>query len=256
MESKEIAAKESPLPQVSSVERALVQGDLSKLSAEERLSLYKKTCESLGLNYLTKPFEYISLNGKLTLYAKKDATDQLRSINRVSIHIVSRERIGDIYIVTARAKTPDGREDESTGAVAVGRAQGDALANLLMKSETKAKRRATLSICGLGWLDETEIESIPQAHVVTAEEMHEVAQLPPPETAEEAEAQDEHQLVTEKQLKRLFAITKAHGWEYEEVRQWMIEKLGRESSRDLNWIEYNRLCQHLQTRPKAQPEAN
>lgn len=26
---------------------------------------------------------------------------------------------------------------------------------------TKAKRRATLSICGLGWLDETEVQDIP-----------------------------------------------------------------------------------------------
>jgi hypothetical protein len=31
-----------------------------------------------------------------------------------------------------------------------------------MKAETKAKRRATLSVCGLGFLDETEIEDIPQ----------------------------------------------------------------------------------------------
>jgi hypothetical protein len=29
-----------------------------------------------------------------------------------------------------------------------------------MKCVTKAKRRATLSLCGLGWLDETEIETI------------------------------------------------------------------------------------------------
>jgi hypothetical protein len=34
------------------------------------------------------------------------------------------------------------------------------LANALMKAETKAKRRATLSICGLGMLDETEVEDI------------------------------------------------------------------------------------------------
>ena len=32
-----------------------------------------------------------------------------------------------------------------------------------MKAETKAKRRVTLSICGLGMLDETEVESIPDA---------------------------------------------------------------------------------------------
>jgi phage tail sheath protein FI len=31
-----------------------------------------------------------------------------------------------------------------------------------MKAETKAKRRVTLSICGLNMLDESEVESIPQ----------------------------------------------------------------------------------------------
>ena len=31
-----------------------------------------------------------------------------------------------------------------------------------MKAETKAKRRVTLSIAGLGWLDETELETIPR----------------------------------------------------------------------------------------------
>jgi hypothetical protein len=32
-----------------------------------------------------------------------------------------------------------------------------------MKAETKAKRRATLSLCGLGMLDETEVASVPEA---------------------------------------------------------------------------------------------
>ena len=41
--------------------------------------------------------------------------------------------------------------------------KGDALANALMKAETKAKRRVTLSIAGLGWLDETELDTIAQA---------------------------------------------------------------------------------------------
>jgi hypothetical protein len=68
--------------------------------------------------------------------------------------------MGDIYIITARAKDRTGREDESTGAVAVRTLKGDALANALMKCETKAKRRVTLSIAGLGWLDETELATI------------------------------------------------------------------------------------------------
>ena len=33
--------------------------------------------------------------------------------------------------------------------------------NAKLKAITKAKRRVTLSICGLGFLDETEIETIP-----------------------------------------------------------------------------------------------
>jgi hypothetical protein len=98
---------------------------------------------------LTRPFEYINLNGKLTLYARKDATDQLRKLYNVSLTISSRDRLEDVYIVTARATLPDGRTDESTGVVTVGNLKADNLANALMKAETKAKRRVTLSICGL-----------------------------------------------------------------------------------------------------------
>jgi hypothetical protein len=75
--------------------------------------------------------------------------------------------MGDIYIVTARAKDRTGREDESTGAVPLGNLKGDALANALMKAETKSKRRVTLSIAGLGWLDETELETLPQRHIIS-----------------------------------------------------------------------------------------
>ena len=45
-------------------------------------------------------------------------------------------------------------------------------ANVLMKAETKAKRRATLSILGLGMLDETEIETIPAAAKSEAAPLH------------------------------------------------------------------------------------
>lgn len=148
------------------VERTLMVGDLSELKPAERVALYQRTCESLGLNPLTKPFDYIRLNGKLTLYARRDCTDQLRKIHRVSITIVSRERIEDVYVVTARASMPDGREDASTGAVTIAGLKGENLSNALMKAETKAKRRVTLSIVGLGWLDETEVAAVPTAKPV------------------------------------------------------------------------------------------
>ncbi len=145
------------------VERVLIAGDLAKLSAEERVSYYKSVCESVGLNPLTRPLEYITLNGKLTLYARKDATDQLRANNQVSIAIVAREVVEGCYVVTAQAKLPSGRTDESIGAVPIDKLVGEARSNALMKCETKAKRRVTLSICGMGLLDESEVDSIPGA---------------------------------------------------------------------------------------------
>jgi hypothetical protein len=146
----------------ATLEQVVVDGDLANLSAEQRLAYYNAVCQSLGVNPLTKPFEYIKLSGKLTLYARKDAADQLRRRDHVSTRISARdmhEQIG-IYIVTAQASLPDGRSEESTGVVSIAGLKGENLANALMKAETKAKRRATLSICGLGWLDETEVESI------------------------------------------------------------------------------------------------
>lgn len=145
------------------VESVIIAGDLSKLSPAQRVDYYQRTCESLGVNPLTKPFEYLQLKGKLTLYATRTCTDQLRANKRVSIHIVGRENIDGVYEVTARATLPDGRADEEIGAVNVKGLQGEDLANAHMKAQTKAKRRVTLSICGLGWLDESEVESVSTA---------------------------------------------------------------------------------------------
>lgn len=147
----------------STLETVLVGGDLGKLSPDQRLSYYRAICDSLGLNPLTKPFDYIPLNGRLVLYAKKDAADQLRKNNGVSIVKLERDRIDQVYTVTAYATDKTGRQDSSIGAVNIENLRGDALANAIMKAETKAKRRVTLSICGLGMLDETEIQTIPDA---------------------------------------------------------------------------------------------
>lgn len=151
-------------------EKALLNGDLAKLTPQERLSYYNAVCESLGLNPLTRPFEYLVLNNKLTLYARKDCTEQLRANRTISIQIKSREVVEGVYAVTAQATQHQAggqimRTDEAIGAVSIQGLNGEAKANALMKAETKAKRRVTLSICGLGMLDETEIETIPGATV-------------------------------------------------------------------------------------------
>lgn len=178
--SKEIIKQKSADVDLSIMEKVLILGDLTPLSTEERFLYYTKVCESVGLNPLTKPFDYIDLNGQLQLYAKKDATDQLRKIHKVSTTIKARERVDDVFIVTALGNSPDGRQDEAIGAVPLlkwetkwdqqdrkmkrtGRLiplNAEEYANAVMKAETKAKRRVTLSLVGLGMLDESELETI------------------------------------------------------------------------------------------------
>jgi len=149
----------------SIIESVVIGGDLSKLSPDQRVSYYKAVCSSLNLNPLTKPFSYITLNGKLTLYANKDATDQLRNLKNISIDKPEITFQEDWIIVTVVGYDGTGRKDSDVGVVNKKDMRGD-FGNALMKAVTKAKRRLTLSICGLGMLDETEISSIPDARPV------------------------------------------------------------------------------------------
>lgn len=173
-------------PELGTIERVIATGDLAKLTAEERARYLFEVCRSLGLNPLTQPFQYLLLNQKLVLYATRGATDQLRRIHHVSTTILSRETVGDVYVVTARATDRSGRSDESIGAVAIGGKRGDDLCNCLMKAESKAKRRATLALVGLGMLDESELETIPDARVLDPDAAP--ALEPPPGRSAKAQA--------------------------------------------------------------------
>ena len=153
-------AKIDTAPTPATLNDVLIRGDLSKLTEAQRTEYYLNVCRSLGLNPLTKPFDYLTLSGKLVLYAKRDAADQLRKLNGISIEIVSRERAEDLLTVHVRAKDKTGRSDEDFGVVPFKGGAGEIAANAWMKAVTKAKRRVTLSISGLGFLDETEVDSI------------------------------------------------------------------------------------------------
>lgn len=157
------------------IEAAVINNDLSKLDAEGRVRYYRQLCESLGINWLTRPFGYLTLNGKLTLYANKDAAEQLRNKNGISIDKPDIRFEEEWIIVTVGAHDATGRTDSDVGVVNRKDMQGN-FGNALMKAVTKAKRRVTLSICGLGMLDETEVETIPAAHVVEIEQVEQPPQ--------------------------------------------------------------------------------
>lgn len=194
-------------------EQALIGGDLAALSNEQRMGLYLKTCESVGLNPLTKPFEYLRLQGKTILYTKKDATEQLRKIHGVSLSL---ERIDIPGCVAFRATAVDktGRKDEEVGAVACDNLKGDALANAVMKASTKAKRRVTLSICGLGFLDESELDTVKGAKPVRVTEDGEIL-------ADEPSAPKLPEASLEDQLR---ASVEANGKTPEEIASSLIDQ--------------------------------
>lgn len=317
------------------MERVLMVGDLSKLSAAERVSYYLQVCDSLGLNPATRPFDYITLQGKMQLYARRDAADQLRRRDKISITITAREKVDDVYVVTARATAPDERTDEAIGAVPLAGLRGEALANAFMKAETKAKRRVTLSICGLGFTDESEVDSIPGAQRVQISDDGEIIDVPskpatqstpqptapaaqptprpaapqpsgtpeelvlpfgkyqgqtladvwgkdagyvkwlatnstnaevkaaaqtiaqaqpkatlPPETA----ANYAQTLVTEAQLKRLYAIANEHQVPAALVKEYMRDTHKVSSAKELNRAQYDDVCAWLESQGKAQAQ--
>ena len=143
------------------IEAVVAKGDLARLTPEERTRYYVEVCRSVGLNPFTQPLQYIMLSGKLTLYARREAADQLRQIHGISLEVLRQHVDGELFVVHVRARDKTGRSDEDFGAVSIGGLKGEARANAMLKGITKAKRRVTLSIAGLGFLDETEIDDIP-----------------------------------------------------------------------------------------------
>jgi len=162
------------------IEAVITKGDLGKLSPQERTQYYAEVCRSIGVNPLTKPFEYITLNGRLQLYALRACTDQLRTLRGVSVEDMSETEREGCLVITCKVRDRDGRTDMAKGAVPIAGLKGEALANAIMKTETKAKRRATLSICGLGMLDESELETIPAASIAPAPIVAKEPPSPPP----------------------------------------------------------------------------
>jgi hypothetical protein len=174
-------ARTEPDSGAHTLEQVVIVGDLAKLTPADRVMYYQETCRSLGLNPLTKPFQYIVLNGRLTLYATRTATDQLRAIKGISIDRIEQAEVAEIYTATVYGHDQSGRTDSDTGAVSITGLKGENRANAIMKAITKGKRRLTLSLAGLGWLDESEVGSIPSARPVDVDqetgEIHELAPI-------------------------------------------------------------------------------
>lgn len=143
---------------IAALGHVLGTGDLSKLTNEERVGHYLRVCRSLALNPLSRPFDWVFFKDpdgpeKLALYANQSCAAQLRRQHQIRVEVTRRETVGEMFVVEVKGTTPDGREDFATKYVPLtnkhGRLTGHQYASALMKAETGAKRRLTLSMVGL-----------------------------------------------------------------------------------------------------------
>ena len=191
------------------IESLVARGDISDLSPCDRAKYYLQMCEMLGLTAATQPFAILRLNGKEILYPTRGATDQLAAIHRLNREIIDGPKVIDvagtkmIYAV-CRVTHPNGRIETACATVAL----SDPL-TAMMKAETKAKRRATLSILGLGMLDETEVNDIPAMYKQPAAQANAYHDDPPYGGAHESQPEAPPIVTREEWVERISSATTA-----------------------------------------------
>ena len=139
----------------------LARGNISSLSEEEKTQYYLELCYALKLDPRFRPVDFIEGKGNsLTPYLNKGATDALAragSIQRITVvqpKVIELDSVKCVMCV-ARATDPSGRYEERIATALLRNHE-----NILMRVETKAYRRATLAVLGIGMLDESELDGI------------------------------------------------------------------------------------------------
>ncbi len=176
-----IRSAEPPLS--DAVVLAMAAQNLASLSPAQQVEAIRAICAAINVPAALSPIMLLPTDDRLVPYVTAAGTNNVRDRRGISIVIGDRRELDGIYFVTARATTPDGRTDESTGAVPLVKQDGEwkttdsgkkyfspngkflplapaDRANAIMKAETKAKRRVTLSIAGIGFMDESEIDQV------------------------------------------------------------------------------------------------
>lgn len=231
--------KEMTVVGSDTIMKLVAGGDTASLSSEQKLAYYRARCEAAGIDARTAPFQFIRLQGREVLYATKGATDQLASNHGIRVEIQSQATENGVRTVVVRAIAKDGRQTDDIGVVPVEGLKGPDLANAFMKAVTKAKRRAILSLCGLGMLDESELDTI------KADAGH--AGPAVSNAAPEAPAPSSGGFITVPQAKRFFAIAKSAGKTDEEIRSYLNDTLGIDKSAQITREDYDAAVLWAQT---------
>ena len=158
--------------------KVILENDLSKLTDAERLQYAMAVCKHAGLDPVSQPLIYLTLKGKLSLYATKSATEQLTRIHKISLDVeFLPDRDGLLFArCTATRPNGDGTTQSVNAHSAITKPKGaDDYAIAIAKLDTKVRRRATLAIVGFGLSDEGD--AAPGSQVIDSSPV--VVQQPP-----------------------------------------------------------------------------
>jgi hypothetical protein len=142
-------------------------GNIAQLNADEQDFIKAKLCERYNLDPVLRPFELISFaGGQQKFYMTASATNQLANVLGLTREVVQLELDEQRMIAkcTVRVSNPNNRSETCNAFIAISKfappkerggiptkvlLEGEDLANTLMKLETKAKRKATMSFFGI-----------------------------------------------------------------------------------------------------------
>ena len=136
------------------------------------------------------------------------------------------------YIVVYRAEDRAGNVADGDGACSIREKSGAmaTLHNVRAHAHTRAKNRAISDLVGFG--------------EVSAEEMRDDQRWDGPDKRS-APPPRKGGGPSEKQLSRLFAISREHGWSNEQVKDLLSREFQLESTSDLSRSQYDKVCNEL-----------
>jgi len=121
-------------------------GKCDNLSDEQKVEYGNWLSMKMGVSPDLRPIDFIPTKNGLKPYLNKGAAELIRDVRSISVTAITVSEQNGMYVVICNVRDTKGRIDSDIGAWP----KGEEPHNSLMKAVTKAKRRATLSMCRLG----------------------------------------------------------------------------------------------------------
>jgi hypothetical protein len=169
--------------ETAAVKEYFRSGNVAAMTDDERDYVRVKLCQKYDLDPILRPFDLISFNGGMKFYMTASATNQLANAKSLTREVLLLEVNAEQMLARCTVKVSDtnGRAETANAFIAVSKflaptkenpvprkvlMDGEDLANALLKLETKAKRRATMSFFGVmdaGYDNEDRQQTAPLA---------------------------------------------------------------------------------------------